>query len=159
MSKSCVENITKERFLINRRPCLWYLQSHFPSFVHGGKGLSLASKKKGLNSSQKPPCSHHLPLFIVSRSIVSIFECESPSLLYTYFITMTVVAFCFFSLLFLVNCSYLNQWSSLLVLPVINSKLEQEEGGRGGTRKWCLVWERLGGDIKLGSTIPKPQPT
>lgn len=125
----------------------------FNSYIKGIKGivcmsvqLQIFRKYFRLPYINEGESIHYCSLL---GSKVSIFACESLSLLYNFVINIFAVTINFLiSLLFTAICSYLNQWSSLFVPPILNSVQLQQEGGRE---------TRLGGGTDLGSIIPKPQ--
>lgn len=87
-----------------KRDSPWLLRrAWLPVKNHGGRGKAVC----------------HYSFFL--GSVVSIFACESPSC-NTSIINIVAVNICFFiSLLYLINCFYLNPWSSSFVPAILNS--------------------------------------
>lgn len=82
--------------------------------------------------------------------------------LYVFLINIVAATACFLiSLLFPVNCSYLELWSVPFTHPVLLPGYLEGVGGRSGggsgASKWQCGLESLGRRTKLWSTIPKPQ--
>lgn len=83
----------------------------FHSTARVGVRDSLVSWKsgRGFSGGNVAGRGSHLPLFIVTQGVQEHFACKSLFLLYTFFINIVAITVHFLiSLLFAVNCAYLN---------------------------------------------------